>query len=57
MPPGHFNAIFIKDANKLLIESDSIAGIYEANKQGAFVFGIILIGLVRKTEEWMVLQN
>ncbi len=37
MPPGHFNAIFIKDANKLLIESDSIAGIYEANKQGAFV--------------------
>ena len=38
MPPGHFNAIFIKDANKLLIESDSIAGIYEANKQGAFVF-------------------
>ena len=38
MPPGHFNAIFIKDANKLLIQNDSIAGIYEANKQGAFVF-------------------
>ena len=38
MPPGHFNAIFIKDANKLLFENDSIAGIYEANKQGAFVF-------------------
>ena len=38
MPPGHFNAIFIKDANKLLFENDSIAGIYEANNQGAFVF-------------------
>jgi|TARA_B100000530_G_scaffold236567_1_gene153680 hypothetical protein len=38
MPPGHFNAIFIKDANKLLFENDSVAGIYEANKQGAFVF-------------------
>ena len=23
MPPGHFNAIFIKDANKLLFENDS----------------------------------
>lgn len=38
MPPGHFNAIFIKDANKLLNLNDSIAGIIEANKQGAFVF-------------------
>jgi hypothetical protein len=38
MPPGHFNAIFIDDANKLLIEGDSLAGIIEANNQGAFVF-------------------
>lgn len=38
MPPGHFNAIFINDANKLLIEGDSLAGIIEANNQGAFVF-------------------
>ena len=38
MPPGHFNAIFINDANKLLIKGDSIAGIVEANKQNAFVF-------------------
>ena len=38
MPPGHFNAIFIKDANKLLNLNDSIAGIIQANNQGAFVF-------------------
>ena len=38
MPPGHFNAIFIKDANKLLVKGDSLAGIIEANKQDAFVF-------------------
>ncbi len=38
MPPGHFNAIFINDANKLLIKGDSLAGIIEANNQGAFVF-------------------
>ena len=38
MPPGHFNAIFINDANKLLIKGDSLAGIKEANRQGAFVF-------------------
>ena len=37
MPPGHFNAIFIKDANPLL-NSDGKAAIQEANKQGAFVF-------------------
>ncbi len=37
MPPGHANAIFIKDANKLLIE-DSLAVYEEANRQGAFVF-------------------
>jgi len=37
MPPGHINAVFIKDANALL-HSDSLSGIQEANKQGAFVF-------------------
>ena len=37
MPPGHVNAVFIKDANALL-HSDSLSGIQEANKQGAFVF-------------------
>lgn len=37
MPPGHSNAVFITDANKLLID-DSIAVFREAKKQGAFVF-------------------
>lgn len=37
MPPGHANAIFIKDANKLIID-DPIAAYREANAQGAFVF-------------------
>ncbi|MGA0211464.1 MAG: Sb-PDE family phosphodiesterase [Flavobacteriaceae bacterium] len=37
MPPGHINAVFIKDANALL-HSDSLSGIQQANKQGAFVF-------------------
>ena len=37
MPPGHANAIFIQDANKLLIE-DSVEVFREANRQGAFVF-------------------
>ncbi len=37
MPPGHNNAIFIEDANKLLIE-DSLEVFKEANRQGAFVF-------------------
>ncbi len=36
-PPGHFNAIFINDANALAVE-DLIEGIKIANKQGAFVF-------------------
>ncbi len=36
-PPGHINAVFIQDANKLLM-ADSIAAIKEANAQGAFVF-------------------
>ena len=38
MPPGHLNAVFIKDANKLLFPNDSLAGIKAASKQGAFVF-------------------
>ena len=37
MPPGHINAVFVKDANTLL-HSDSLTGIQQANKQGAFVF-------------------
>ena len=37
MPPGHANAIFIKDANKLLME-DSVAVFEEAHNQGAFIF-------------------
>lgn len=37
MPPGHSNAIFIKDANKLLLD-DPIAVFKEANNQEAFVF-------------------
>ena len=38
MPPGHINAIFLEDANKLLHPDDSLKGIEEANKQNAFVF-------------------
>ena len=37
MPPGHNNAVFIQDANKLLIK-DSVGVFREANAQGAFVF-------------------
>jgi hypothetical protein len=37
MPPGHSNAIFVKDANKLLIDMP-IDAFKEANNQGAFVF-------------------
>lgn len=37
MPPGHSNAIFIKDANKLL-DKDPMKVFEEANRQGAFVF-------------------
>lgn len=37
MPPGHLNAIFLKDANKLLMDSVSdVLG--EAKRQGAFTF-------------------
>lgn len=37
MPPGHFNALFVEDANKLILDSveDVIA---EANRQGALVY-------------------
>lgn len=38
MPPGHINAVFIKDANKLLFPEDPEAGIVEANRQKGFVF-------------------
>ena len=42
MPPGHFNAIFIRDANKFFDKNKKplnfINGIKEANNQGAFVF-------------------
>ena len=37
MPPGHNNAIFIQDANKLRIEAP-VPVFEEANRQGAFVF-------------------
>ncbi|MEQ6119951.1 Sb-PDE family phosphodiesterase [Reichenbachiella sp. MALMAid0571] len=37
MPPGHINAIFIKDANKLL-DDDPVKVFREAKEQGAFIF-------------------
>ena len=37
MPPGHNNAIFITDPNKLLVD-DSIQVFRDAKKQGAFIF-------------------
>ena len=37
MPPGHNNAIFLSDPNKLLV-NDSIEVFREAKKQGAFTF-------------------
>lgn len=37
MPPGHFNAIFLEDANKLLVD-DPIEVLREARRQGAFIF-------------------
>lgn len=37
MPPGHANAIFLTDANALLVP-DSIGVFREAKKQGAFTF-------------------
>ena len=38
MPPGHINAVFIKDVNKLLFPHDAKAAIVEANNQSGFVF-------------------
>lgn len=37
MPPGHNNAIFVTDANKIKVD-DPIEAFREANRQGAFVF-------------------
>ncbi len=37
MPPGHLNALFLTDANKLEVE-DYMDAIEEANRQGAFLF-------------------
>lgn len=37
MPPGHNNAIFIQDANKIL-KNDVVEAFQEAHRQGAFVF-------------------
>lgn len=37
MPPGHSNAIFIQDANKLLLD-DPVEVFKEARRQGAFTF-------------------
>ena len=37
MPPGHNNAIFLSDPNKLLVD-DSIQVFREAKKQGGFIF-------------------
>lgn len=37
MPPGHVNAVFLEDANALLVD-DARAAIEAANDQGAFVF-------------------
>lgn len=37
LPPGHANAIFITDANKLLV-SDPVEAYREARRQGAFTF-------------------
>jgi hypothetical protein len=37
MPPGHNNALFVTDANKLL-KDDAIEAFKEAQRQGAFVF-------------------
>lgn len=37
MPPGHANALFIEDANKL-VGHDSLTAYREARKQGAFIF-------------------
>ena len=50
MPPGHINAVFVKDAN-LLLHEDSLSGIKEANKQNAFVFWNHPIGMNKELME------
>ena len=37
MPPGHLNAVFITDANRLLID-DPVDALREAKAQGAFIY-------------------
>lgn len=37
MPPGHANALFVKDVNELVVE-DSITAYQKARGQGAFIF-------------------
>ncbi len=37
MPPGHSNAIFLKDVNKLNVK-DSVEAFKQAKEQGAFIF-------------------
>lgn len=37
MPPGHSNAIFVQDANKLLVD-DAMEAFRAADAQGAFIF-------------------
>jgi len=38
MPPGHANAIFVEDANKINNIEDPVEAYREANRQGAFTF-------------------
>ena len=37
MPPGHLNAVFVTDANALIVD-DAMDSLREAERQGAFVF-------------------
>lgn len=37
MPPGHANAVFLQDANELLVD-EAVASFREAKAQGAFIF-------------------
>ncbi|WP_273446541.1 Sb-PDE family phosphodiesterase [Neolewinella agarilytica] len=37
LPPGHTNAVFIEDANKLIVD-DPMEAFLEANRQGGFTF-------------------
>lgn len=38
MPPGHANALFVTDVNKIMAFKDSIDMYREARRQGAFIF-------------------